>query len=193
MGILVTGGVYSVRALRRMDAEREEYEEALQEYRLVHGLSPEEEEEDGDDSSGSSGSGVGKVLFHGGTVAFDLGTVNLRVGHLPSSTSSSPSSTPTPTVVVDWEGGRSTLNCIVLDAVVDSPDGSSPHLVGNIAASKRFDSMAGGDYPVLYPALETVQFPFGGVVRESREDVGVEQGILMSSSVKIYELLLDEG
>ena len=124
---------YSYKALQRMDAEWEEYEEELREYKLSLGLDP-----DADLPSTSSPAGAGKTAsgnstatyFKNGTIGIDLGTTNLRIAH------ASPTTSFKPHVIVDREGGRATPNSIYYEH-----DGTA--VVGRLAHSKLHERPEG--------------------------------------------------
>ena len=124
---------YSYKALQRMDAEWEDYEEELREYKLSQGLDP-----DADLPSSSSPAGAGNTAsgnstatyFKNGTIGIDLGTTNLRIAH------ASPTTSFKPHVIVDREGGRATPNSIYYEH-----DGTA--VVGRLAHSKLHERPVG--------------------------------------------------
>jgi len=119
---------YSYKALQRMDAEWEEYEEELTAWKLSQGLDPNAELP----SAAAAGAGSADKAtsarsaasyFKNGTIGIDLGTTNLRIAH------ASPTNSFKPHVVVDREGGRATPNSIYYEH-----DGTA--VVGRLAYSK---------------------------------------------------------
>ncbi len=135
MGVGVIG-MYSYRALKRMDQEWEDYEEELIEYNLEHGIQ-NEMDANGDDISSSDGSAGKERQFHsnmftGGKMAIDLGTLNVRIAHKSSGE---------PGVVVNREGARATPNHILFDT-----DGS--FVTGTLASAKLYER-SGSNTPVM--------------------------------------------
>jgi len=122
-------GMYSFRALKRMDHEWEEYQEELAEYNLEHGAS-------GTGSPSSQGNSLEKNIFSGGKMAIDLGTLNIRVAHRSSS-----SDNEKPNVIVNREGSRSTPNHILFDT-----DGT---FVTGTLASGKFYERSNSNTPVV--------------------------------------------
>uniref|UniRef100_A0A7S3VG18 Uncharacterized protein n=1 Tax=Chaetoceros debilis TaxID=122233 RepID=A0A7S3VG18_9STRA len=122
-------GMYSFRALKRMDHEWEEYQEELAEYNLEHGAS-------GTGSPSSQGNSLENNIFSGGKMAIDLGTLNIRVAHRSSS-----SDNEKPNVIVNREGSRSTPNHILFDT-----DGS---FVTGTLASGKFYERSNSNTPVV--------------------------------------------
>jgi len=133
---------YSYKALQRMDAEWEEYEEELREYKLRNGLDPDADlpEEDGDGGSNSSSSTSSgsrskaspaspSTLFKGGTIGIDLGTTNVRISHRPAND-------PRSHIVVDREGGRATPNAIYFEH-------DRTAVIGRLASSKLHERPEG--------------------------------------------------
>ena len=143
VGSLVAIGTYSYRALNRMDEEWDEYEEALKEYKLEHGLSDEEMENIRDDSADESHD-VSKQgsFFRQGKMAIDLGSTNIRIAHYNPHGEKNASDSK-PQVVVNREGSRSTPNSIIIDT-----DGSI--LSGKMASSKTYERQNTNN-PVLNP------------------------------------------
>ena len=133
VGLVAVTTRYSYKALQRMDAEWEEYEEELREYKLSQGLDP-----DADLPSSSSPAGAGNTAsgnstatyFKNGTIGIDLGTTNLRIAH------ASPTTSFKPHVIVDREGGRATPNSIYYEH-----DGTA--VVGRLAHSKLHERPEG--------------------------------------------------
>ena len=125
------GGYYSYRALKMMDHEWEEYQEDLKEYNLEHGIQDNEDSLDGGNittpTSKPQTTTFNKAkAFKGGTMAIDLGTLNVRIAHRSSSADSRPS------VMVNREGKRSTPNHIIFES-----DGS--FVTGKLASAKEYE------------------------------------------------------
>jgi len=129
---VIIGGVtirYSYKAWVRMNDEWEEYEEKLREYKLEHGLDPdapldiEVNVQQSGERNSNAGMGDAVATFKGGTMAIDLGTVNIRIAH-------SFSTDKKPNVVVDRQGGRSTPNYILM------PEGEDV-VLGRLAHGKE--------------------------------------------------------
>lgn len=139
-------GIYSFRALKRMDKEWEDYEEELREYNLEHGINNDEDVDNAFDASAASSSNSRATrnvdrakLFRDGTLALDLGTLNVRIAHKPTSGDAKPN------VVVNREGKRATPNHILFEA-----DGN--YLTGSLASSKLYER-ANSSSPVVNPGV----------------------------------------
>ena len=141
-------GMYSYRALKRMDQDWEDYEDALREYNLEHGIQEDDILDNGDigNSSGTSSStasnfhrstsaAASRSAFKDGTMAIDLGTRNVRIAHKPSNLN--------PNIIVNRTGSRSTQNHIVFEA-----DGN--FLSGKLASAKFYERL-GTNHPVVNP------------------------------------------
>mmetsp|Transcript_8172 Transcript_8172/g.12287 ORF Transcript_8172/g.12287 Transcript_8172/m.12287 type:complete len:527 (+) Transcript_8172:531-2111(+) len=133
-----------------MDDEWDEYQEALKEYKLEHGLS-DIDIDDGvdDDSFGNSAYSSDRALFKQGTMSIDLGSTNVRIAYLPNANenananSSNNGNNQKPKVIVNRQGGRSTPNSIIVET-----DGSTKS--GTLAAAKIYERSQSNN-PVLNP------------------------------------------
>lgn len=131
IGVVGVFGMYSYRALKRMDEEWKDYEEAKREYELEHGIQNEEEGTRFDDTSESVSSPLNNAsldpsaLFKHGTLGIDLGTLNVRISHKGRNND-------TPSIIVNREGARATPNYILFDT-----DGS--FTTGKLAGSKVYE------------------------------------------------------
>ena len=156
---------YSYKALQRMDAEWEEYEEELREWKLSQGLDPDAELPSSSSSAGAGSSstnstnsgsgGATSSYFKNGTIGIDLGTTNLRIAH------ASPTTSYKPHIIVDREGGRATPNSIYYEH-----DGTA--VVGRLAYGKLHERPEGdvlnphdmmraeAEHDNLLPAVEEV-------------------------------------
>jgi len=134
--------MYSFRALKRMDLDWEDYEEALREYNLEHGIQNDDDNNAGADPRVKSKpkSMNHQTVFTGGTMAIDLGTLNIRIAHKPSAANGGSS---TPNVVVNREGARATPNHILFES-----DGS--FVSGHLASAKVFER-SNASNPVVNP------------------------------------------
>ena len=147
VGSLAVVGVYSFKALKRMDEEWEEYEEALREYKLEHGLSDEDMENIMDTTASTTTKNEGDYVksasrgssFEQGRLAIDLGSVNIRIAHYNDKKNTNTK----PKIVVNREGSRSTPNSIIVET-----DGSI--VSGKMAASKIYERSQSNN-PVLNP------------------------------------------
>lgn len=115
-----------------MDEEFEDFQEALTEYNLEHGIVEESGHGDVDANmsmgGGATASSANRAgIFRGGAIAIDLGTLNIRTVHR-----STYNPDDKPTVVVNREGGRATPNHIQFEN-----DGT--FLTGKLAAAKFFE------------------------------------------------------
>lgn len=122
-------GMYSFRALKRMDQEWEDYEEELREYNLNRNDdTPNQDESVKKDRRYDSKQVRERVgnKFSGGTMAIDLGTLNIRIAHMPNSPGAKPM------LIVNREGQRATPNLILFES-----DGS--FLSGQLAAAKLYE------------------------------------------------------
>lgn len=148
-----------------MDAEWEEYEEELREWKLSQGLDPDAELPSSSSSAGAGSSSADKTAsgsggatssyFKNGTIGIDLGTTNLRIAH------ASPTTSYKPHVIVDREGGRATPNSIYYEH-----DGTA--VVGRLAYGKLHERPEGdvlnphdmmraeAEHDNLLPAVEEV-------------------------------------
>lgn len=155
-------GVYSFKALRRMDEDWEEYQENLKEYNLEHGIKDGDDKDSNtysDDSTTTTKAAKRKKTtfnkantFKGGTLAIDLGTLNVRIAHKPSKADSKPS------VIANREGKRATPNHILFET-----DGS--FVTGQLASSKQYERSLSSS-PVVNP---------GQMLRNSED--GTDPGI----------------
>ncbi len=158
LGTVIVLGTYSYKALQKMDEEWEEYEDALEEYKLEHGLSEEDIEHirmrqtatttttTNEGVSSSASTEQDTTIFRQGKLAIDLGSMNIRIGYLPPNNQekkNSRSSGTKPKLVVNREGGRSTPNSIFVDT-----DGSV--VTGSMANSKLLERSQSNN-PVLNP------------------------------------------
>lgn len=145
MGALVMG-VYSFKALRRMDEEWGEYEEALREYRLEHGDDSAASDDDNDvhqqqqTASSKMSRDYSNYSFHGGVLAMDMGNSSLRIAHLPNNSNNNNTK---PSIIVNREGLRMTPSAIILES-----DGTS--ITGHMALGKLYERAASNN-PVLLP------------------------------------------
>jgi Molecular chaperone len=121
-------GMYSFRALKRMDREWDDYEEELREFNLnnVHQTESQKESKDTEKRHNGRTMDQSKKAFPGGIMAIDLGTLNIRIAHMPVSSSAKPS------LVVNREGKRATPNFIMFES-----DGS--FLTGHLASAKLYE------------------------------------------------------
>ena len=129
-------GFYSVRALRRMDQDWEDYQESLIEFNLEHGIDDESENVTDERKSPLTDT---KSAFKQGTMAIDLGTLNIRVAHKPYAQKEGHKSD----IVVNREGARATRNHILYDT-----DGS--FVTGNLASAKVYERSK-SSHPVCNP------------------------------------------
>ena len=141
-------GYYSIRALKRMDADYKDYQESLKEFNLEHGIE-DESESDGEEIGGKTyangDASAASNSFREGTLAIDLGSLNVRIAHKPYERPGSTNNegTSSGSVIVNREGARSTSNHIAYES-----DGS--FLVGNLAAAKFYER-ANASNPVINP------------------------------------------
>ena len=126
-------GFYSYRAMKQMDQDWEDYEEALHEYNIEHGISNDMFDEGSDEKPATT-----RGSFSDGTIGIDLGTMNIRISHKPSSLGGKSN------VIVNREGARATPNYIMFES-----DGTM--MTGQMAASKLHERY-GSDTPVLNPS-----------------------------------------
>jgi len=153
IGTIAIVGTYSIKALKRMDQEWEEYEENLKEYKLEHGISDDDDDFNVDhfDSSNKTKGRKQSLasVFKHGQMAFDLGTENLRIAHYQhqnkSSASSSNISNNKPRIIVNREGSRSTPNAIFFEE-------DQSFVLGNMAAAKIYEKSK-SENTVLNPRL----------------------------------------
>lgn len=136
IGVVGVLGMYSFRALKRMDQEWDDYEEAKREYDLEHGIQTEEEEtttglgrNDPSESrvppSNNISSKQSIHYFQNGVMGIDLGTLNVRISHKGKNNDK-------PFIIVNREGARATPNYILFDT-----DGS--FTTGKLAGSKLYE------------------------------------------------------
>jgi len=142
-------GVYSFKALRRMDTEWDEYQENLREYNLEHGIQDDNDKDSNahsDDTTTTTSTKAAKRqnttfnkanTFRGGTLGIDLGTLNVRIAHKPSNADSKPS------VIANREGKRATSNHILFET-----DGS--FVTGQLASAKKYERSLSSN-PVVNP------------------------------------------
>lgn len=169
-------GMYSYRALKRMDQEWEDYQEDLIEYNLKHGIHDDGDTEGGSSPNQGEGARVRQPranvnIFTGGKMAIDLGTLNIRIAHRSSTTSSSSGE---PSVVVNREGARATPNHILYET-----DGT--FVTGTLASSKLYER-SGSNTPVMNTGKILRGLGVGGGDDTSVNNFMIEQ--VISSSAK---------
>ncbi len=142
LGVGITG-YYSIRALRRMDQDWEDYQESLREYNLEHGI-VDDDNFDGaaPNPSTMSASASPASAFKGGTMAMDLGTKSIRIAYKPYSGKQGQTKA---NIVANREGARATPNYILYDS-----DGS--FVTGNLAAAKLYERSKSNS-PVVNPGI----------------------------------------
>jgi hypothetical protein len=145
-------GMYSFRALRRMDREWEDYEEELREFNLNNVNQTEIQQESEEDTEKryryNSRTVAQNKTFSGGTMAIDLGTRNIRIAHMPALSGAKPS------LIVNREGNRATPNFIMFES-----DGS--FLTGHLACAKLYERSKTSN-PVMNTGLLFTQSPNDG-------------------------------
>ena len=148
VGTLAFVGTYSYKALKRMDQEWEEYEEALKEYKLEHGLTDDDDNNNVVDHSNSTKGGSSKgnssnvnANFRLGKMAIDLGSVNIRIAQYQHQNINNKNNKPN--IIINREGRRSTPNSIIIDT-------DESILSGTMASAKIYERSKSNN-PVINP------------------------------------------